>query len=321
MSDRAPAVGVYLGEALARYHFGPAHPFGPLRLAAFEQRLCATGSRDRVRVLDPVAASDAELRRFHTDDYLERVRRQSRTGHGYLDYGDTPAVAGIFEAASSVVGSSLDAARRIVRGDCRRAFTPIGGLHHAARGSAAGFCVFNDCGVVIEALRAEFGIRRIAYVDIDAHHGDGVYYAFESDPLLFIADIHEDGRYLYPGTGAVDERGSGDAYGTKLNLPLPPGADDTAFAAAWEQVERFVDTAQPEFILLQCGADSLRGDPITHLNYSAAAHAHAAARLARLADRHCGGRLLAFGGGGYDLDNLAAAWTAVVDALVAADAR
>ena len=193
---------------------------------------------------------------------------------------------------------------------------PIAGLHHARRDSAAGFCVFNDCGVAIETLRQLHAIRRIAYVDIDAHHGDGVFYAFEADPELCFADLHEDGQYLYPGTGGVSETGRGAARGTKLNIPMPPGADDRAFFRAWEAVESFIDRAAPEFILLQCGADSIAGDPITHMAYSSAAHRHAARRLCILAERHCDGRLLALGGGGYNLRNLAEGWCAVVEAML-----
>jgi acetoin utilization protein AcuC len=160
-------------------------------------------------------------------------------------------------------------------------------------------------------------VQRVAYVDIDAHHGDGVYYSFEEDPELIFADLHEDGRYLYPGSGSESETGRDAARGTKLNVPMPPEADDAAFFTAWERVEAFIDAQRPEFILFQCGADSIAGDPITHLRYSPAAHHHAAQRLLRLAGQHCGGRLLAMGGGGYNRNNLALAWTAVVEALQA----
>jgi acetoin utilization protein AcuC len=194
-------------------------------------------------------------------------------------------------------------------------FVPIAGLHHARRDRAAGFCVFNDIGVAIETLRAVHGVRRIAYVDIDAHHGDGVFYSFEEDPDLIFADIHEDGHYLYPGSGFVQETGRGRAQGTKLNIPMPPGADDTAFRRVWPQVEEFVRAGQPEFILLQAGADSIAGDPITHLQFSPQTHGYAAARLVSLADELCLGRLLATGGGGYNRANLAAAWCEVVQAL------
>ena len=144
-----------------------------------------------------------------------------------------------------------------------------------------------------------------------------MFYAFERDPDLLFADLHEDGRFLYPGTGSRSETGRGAAEGTKLNVPMPPGAGDAAFREAWEEVERYLDDARPELILLQCGADSLAGDPITHLQYSAEAHAHAARRLAALADRHASGRLLAMGGGGYNRANLARAWTRVVEELAA----
>ena len=175
--------------------------------------------------------------------------------------------------------------------------------------------MFNDCGIAIEYLRACYGLRRVAYIDIDAHHGDGVFYSFEEDAELLFADLHQDGRTLYPGTGHVNETGSGDAAGTKLNIPLPPFSDDTVFHKAWPLVEDYLRRGRPEFILLQCGADSIKGDPITNMEFSPAAHAHAAARLRDIADEFCEGRMLAMGGGGYNHDNLAAGWTAVVEAM------
>jgi acetoin utilization protein AcuC len=148
------------------------------------------------------------------------------------------------------------------------------------------------------------------------HHGDGVFYEFEDDPDVVCVDIHEDGQFLYPGTGSVHETGSGGAEGTKLNLPLAPGSGDREFLRAWEKAERFVDQARPEFVILQCGADGLAGDPLADLRLTAAAHAHAARRLVALAERHAGGRLMAFGGGGYSLENVSAAWCAVLEVLL-----
>ncbi|HKK13920.1 MAG TPA: acetoin utilization protein AcuC [Gammaproteobacteria bacterium] len=307
---------MYIGEALARYGFGAGHPFGPDRMDAFWKRACAQGLDRQVAVREPVAADQALIERFHSHQYVEQVKVQSRTGSGFLDCGDTPAFPGVYEAAATVVGTTVQAAWNLLDGRCRRAFSPIAGLHHARRDGAAGFCVFNDCGVAIETLR-DRGVGRVAYVDIDAHHGDGVFYAFEDDPDLIFADLHEDGRYLYPGTGAADEQGRGPGRGSKLNIPMAPDAGDEAFRAAFDRVETFLEDRQPQFILFQCGADSVAGDPITHLRYSSAAHAYAARRLCALADRCCEGRLLAMGGGGYSRANLAAAWSAVLAELVA----
>jgi acetoin utilization protein AcuC len=306
---------VYGGEQLGAYGFPHGHPFGPDRFTAFWRELQARGLDRKVEIGAPLACDARTLALFHDPAYIERVQAQSRSGEGYLDYGDTPAFPGVFEAASTVVGSVLDAARWMLEGEERRAFVPIGGLHHARREGAAGFCVFNDIGVTIEWLRTR-GVRRIAYVDIDAHHGDGVFYGFEDDPDLIFADLHEDGHFLYPGTGDASETGRGSAKGTKLNIPLAPGADDAVFQRHWPRVEAFVRAGKPEFVILQAGADSVADDPLTHLRLTPAAHAHAAAQLKAVAREQCAGRVLALGGGGYDRANLANAWCAVVEALL-----
>ncbi len=306
------------GEEIARYGFGSGHPFGPDRHDVFMREMTAEGLDRSVTSLEPRLASREELECFHSARFVELVRERSQAGEGYLDAGDTPAWPGVYEAASYVVGAALVAAEALMEKRSRRAFVPIAGLHHASRSHAAGFCVFNDCGVVIEVLKRRYGLQRIAYVDIDAHHGDGVFYAFEDDPAVVFADMHEDGRFLYPGTGAAGEVGVGAARGTKLNLPLMPGAGDEEFHAAWLQIEQHLESHRPEFILFQCGADSLKGDPITHLQFSEEAHAHAAARLVAIAESHSEGRILGVGGGGYNRRNLARAWTRVVKAFVEA---
>ncbi|MEZ5498893.1 MAG: acetoin utilization protein AcuC [Steroidobacteraceae bacterium] len=315
-ADQPAGLMVVAGAELARYGFGDGHPFGTDRHDVFMAEFNARGHARRSMLEPPRMASDEELASFHDSAYLQRVREQSRSGSGYLDGGDTPAIRGIYEIAATAVGATLTALEGLMSGKCRRAFVPIAGLHHAARGHASGFCVFNDCGVAIEQLRRRYGVRRVAYVDIDAHHGDGVYYAFENDPELIFADLHEDGRYLFPGTGHAEECGQGAAAGTKLNLPLPPGADDAQFALLWPRVLDHLRKFSPEFIILQCGADSLSGDPITHLALSAASHARAARDLAVLADEFARGRLLATGGGGYSRRNIAVAWNEVVGALL-----
>jgi len=309
-------VCVYAGEALARYSFGQDHPFGPLRYGAFCQEFLRRGLDRKTEVCAPASAEQQVIERFHSHDYVEMVKAYSVSGRGYLDHGDTPAFPGIYEAAAVVVGTTLAALDSVMNGHCRRAFVPIAGLHHARRDEAAGFCVFNDCGIAIETLLQQYSLQRIAYVDIDAHHGDGVLYGFNDNPAVFIVDVHEDGHTLYPGTGFANETGSGVAAGTKLNIPMPKGANDALLAQKWQQAEAFLRDARPEIIMLQCGADSLAGDPITHMAYSDRAHAAVTRSLCAIADEFCDGRLLALGGGGYNLGNIARAWCAVVEAMV-----
>lgn len=308
-------VGACHDPLQARYGFGDGHPFGYDRFDAFWKE---ANSRNLDKRTLPIAARSAtrqELEAFHTQPYLEFITRRCAQG-GYLDGGDTPALPGIFEAASRVAGATLNAVAGVMAGEYRRAFVPIAGLHHAGRDHAAGFCVLSDIGVAVEYLRRAHRQQRIAYVDIDAHHSDGVFYAYEADPDLMFADFHEDGRFLYPGTGRADETGSGAAVGTKLNIPLPPGSGDAEFSSAWEQVERYLRKQAPQFILFQCGADSIEGDPITHLRYTPATHAYAAGRLCMLADELCDGRIVGLGGGGYNRRNLARAWCGVVEAFL-----
>ena len=306
------------GDELSQYHFGEDHPFGPKRYRAFKDEFEKRGLDRQVKLCSPKTATEQQLGLFHTRDYINKVKLLSEKGFGYLDYGDTPARQGIYEAACTVVGSTLAAIDHIMQGDCHHAFNPIAGLHHAARNRAAGFCVFNDCGIAIEYLRKQYNIQHIAYVDIDAHHGDGVFYAFEDDKDLTLVDFHQDGHTLYPGTGFSDETGKKDATGTKLNIPLPPECTDEMVLALWESAEDFIDNAQPEFILLQCGADSIEGDPITELKLTPKFHKHVAHRLSLLANKHCQGRLLAMGGGGYNLENIAQGWNAVIEGLIKA---
>jgi len=314
---RVAKVCLYLSDDLGRYGFPDEHPFGPDRQAAFWREVQKQGLDKKVEINSSRPATREEIERFHTGEYVERVIALSRAGHGFIDYGDTPAFPGVYEAAAHVVGAALDGVKRIMKGECKRTFQSIGGLHHARRERAAGFCVFNDLGVVTETLRAEYGVKRVAYVDIDVHHGDGMFYPFESDPVVIFADIHEDGRFLYPGTGAASEIGKGKAEGMKLNIPMMPGAGDAEFVKVWPKVEALLRDKPPEIILFQCGADSIAGDPLAHLHYSPAAHAYAAKHLCLLADELCEGRIMGFGGGGYDRYNLAQAWSAVLSELLA----
>lgn len=266
-------------------------------------------------VVDPVSASERDLLLFHTKEYIDRVREASATGRGNLGSEDTPAYPGVYEASLFPVGSTLKGLDLIMEGEFDHFFNPVGGLHHSAPDEARGFCVFNDSVIAISKALNTYKLRSVAYVDIDAHHGDGVYYEFEPDPRVIIGDVHEHGRFLYPGTGDDTETGTGFATGTKLNVSLLPGSGDKEFVRAFDKVEEFVRKSKPEMIFFQCGADGLVGDPITDLNYTPAAHAYAAKKLHVLAHEQCGGKILAMGGGGYNPLNVALAWEAVAKEL------
>ncbi|MFQ5941145.1 MAG: acetoin utilization protein AcuC [Nitrososphaerales archaeon] len=308
------SVGIMYGDALTKYGFGSSHPLGSDRLGAFWSKFQAEGfdKAQNIVIEGPVMAEEDALLNFHSKTYVEFVKKASEFGHGFLDYGDTPAYKGVFEAGSYVVGSTLKALDMVMNGKVDHAFNPIGGLHHARRESAAGFCVFNDIGIAIVAARSYYNVRKIAYVDIDAHHGDGVFYEFNKDPDLFIVDVHEDGKYLYPGTGFEYETGDEGAEGTKLNLPMKPHADDGEFINAFMRAEEFLADTEPELIIMQCGGDCIKGDPLTHLNFSKNVHIHATNFLHKLAHRHCSGKMVALGGGGYNRNNIAMAWVEVV---------
>jgi acetoin utilization protein AcuC len=312
---------VFFGEQLASYSFGNAHPFNSNRIHAFWSKFCALrlDKSTQIHIESPETIQEEILLRFHDREYIDLVKKCSKVGTGFLDSGDTPAFRGVFEASSYVIGTSVKALELVMekRDGILHAFNPIGGLHHSRRGYAGGFCVFNDIGIIILIARQKYGIKRISYVDIDAHHGDGVYYEFEDDPALYIADTHEDGRYLYPGTGNESENGLGDAKGTKLNIPLKPESGDSDFFNALERIKDFVDrTARPELIIFQCGADCMNGDPLTHLRCSPKVHRFASEILHQLSHKHSDGRIIALGGGGYNPVNIASAWTEVISTFV-----
>ena len=312
---------VFFGDESSKYGFGITHPFNSNRIYSFWSKFeeMSLDKSNKIIIEKPRLAHDEELQQFHTREYIDLVKDYSQSKRGFLDKGDTPAFEGMFEAACFVVGSSLKALDIVMteRDKILHSFNPIGGLHHAKRNSAGGFCIFNDIGIIITTAKKKYNLNRICYVDIDAHHGDGVYYEFENDPTVFIADIHEDGHFLYPGTGSKSETGLGDAKNTKLNIPLGPNSGDTEFIDAFKKVEEFIESnAKPELIILQCGTDGIRGDPLTHLQYSSNAHRYAAEKLHIISHKYCGGKIIALGGGGYNQENIGNGWTQVIRSFI-----
>jgi acetoin utilization protein AcuC len=309
---------LFYGEALRRYAFPAGHPFRVERVERFWNVINQEGilNSEMVQVCEPVIASENDILAFHIPEYVNFVKKASKIGTGYLDAGDTPAFKGVYEASLYTVGTTLKALEMVMSGEASNAFNPIGGLHHAWKDRASGFCVFNDAAIAITMAKTRYKLSRILYVDIDAHHGDGVFYEFYNDSEVFIADMHEDGRLLFPGTGFENEIGSGSAAGRKMNIVLDAGSGVKEFKKGFAKVIQFAERAEPELILLQCGADGLAGDPITHLKYTPECHKFAAEQLYILSERFCQGKIVAMGGGGYNLDNVARAWLEIVKGLM-----
>jgi len=299
-------------EAYRRFDYGPGHPLRMERLGLTYALMEAYGltTLPTTRVIAPEPAPDPVLRGFHTAEYLE-VLRAASAGHEVpmpyrygLGPGDNPIWPGVYEASALACGGSVRAAELVAAGEVDRAFAFAGGLHHALPDRASGFCYLNDAVLAIQALRAR-GLR-VCYVDIDAHHGDGVQFAFYDSPDVLTISTHERGDRLFPGTGFVEEMGTGAGRGYAVNLPLHPHTDDQVYLEAFEAVAPpLVRAFRPDVVVAQLGIDSHRTDPLTHLALSVEGFAEAVGRIVRLAPR-----LVALGGGGYDLSNVARAWTA-----------
>jgi acetoin utilization protein AcuC len=268
-----------------------------------------------VRVCQPAPASIEAVARFHTREYIEILRAASAgdwlpdAARYGLGPGDNPIFTGLWEAAQLVAGGSILAARLVADGEVDRAFHFAGGLHHAVPDRASGFCYVNDAVLAIMTLRDRGW--RVAYVDIDAHHGDGVQFAFYSDRDVLTVSTHERGDRLFPGTGFVSEMGEGAGLGFSVNLPLQPFTDDDVYRPAFEAVvPPLLAAFRPDAVVLQLGIDSHRTDPLTHLSLTVQGFVAAVERLLPLAPR-----VVALGGGGYDLPNVARAWTAAWAAI------
>ncbi|HEY7827395.1 MAG TPA: acetoin utilization protein AcuC, partial [Candidatus Limnocylindrales bacterium] len=290
------------GPRSETYDFGPGHPLTPHRFGPGIDLLRTVGA---LPGLAPEPAGDPELLEVHAAGYLAAVKRLSLDPHGEAEaglaiYGDDPPFAGMHEAAAAVAGGSLRAMEAILRGEVEHALHPGGGLHHAMRSRASGFCIYNDPALAIAAARRAG--QRVLYVDLDVHHGDGVQAIHDQDPGVLTFSIHESGRTLFPGTGFEDELGEGVAAGTSVNLPLEAGTGEGPWLAGVRALVPGLAAAfGPELIVSQHGADSHAWDPLAHLRVTTTAMGEAARLVDELAHRHAGGRWLATGGGGYDV--------------------
>lgn len=297
-------------EVWARGH-GPAHPLKPERLERTYRLLEEVGALEapNVTVIPPRQATKEELTLFHTREYVRAVRALSEgdptvpARRFNFGPGDNPVFSGMYDSEGLKVGSALQAARMLHAGELDVAFSYSGGLHHGGPDFASGFCVFNDAAVAIHWLLGHG--RRVAYVDVDVHHGDGVQNAFYEDPRALTISIHQDGRTLFPGTGFIGETGAGPGEGFNLNLPLPPRTGDETYLWAFRQVvPPMVERFQPDVLVTQMGVDTHFEDPLASLALTTNGHAQIFAALEELSPIW-----LALGGGGYNLDVVPRSWS------------
>jgi acetoin utilization protein AcuC len=327
------AVQVVWDDALAAYDFGPDHPLAPIRVdltVRLARELGLVGDDDapgagRARLVVPDLADDELLGLVHGRAYVQAVKKcgggpdRSDLEHG-LGTSDNPTFPGMHEASALVVGATVAAARAVWTGQADHAVSVAGGLHHAMPDLASGFCVYNDPAIAIRWLLEE-GATRVAYVDIDVHHGDGVERVFWDDPRVLTISVHESGRYLFPGTGFPEDRGGPTAEGTAVNLPLPPGTGDAGWLRAFHAVvPPLLEAFAPQVLVTQHGCDSHVLDPLAHLALTVDGQRAAYQALHRLAHEVAGGRWVACGGGGYALvDVVPRAWSHLIGIAAGAD--
>ncbi|HOT07327.1 MAG TPA: acetoin utilization protein AcuC [Methanotrichaceae archaeon] len=300
---------LYYTECFMGYDFGPEHPMQPARLMLTNRLIEEYGMlvdwhAERV---EPYYASDRELLSVHTTGYLEALQAEEPNPAFGLSDQDNPVFPGMYDAARMIAGASIEAAKRVVQEDCS-AFNFAGGLHHAMPDRASGFCLINDAALAILALRQRFS--RVLYIDIDGHHGDGVQSIFYDDPSVLTLSIHQSGEHIFPGTGFVDELGSGDGLGYSVNIPLPSRSDDAFYQRAFSEIVAPVFRwFCPEAVVAQLGVDAHYADPLTSLNLTLSGYAGLVRCIRRLTDRYSEGRLLALGGGGYNMEVVPLAWS------------
>jgi len=317
-----PRAAFVYDDALSRHELRSDHPMRPVRLRYTHQLLQEYGAFDHpdAVLLDPRAATEDELTWLHTGEYVAAVKALGagasgvdQARFGFSGRGDNPVYPGMFDAAALSTGGTLLAAEMVASGEVGAAFNISGGLHHAAAGHASGFCVFNDPALAIHYLLNR-GMR-VAYVDIDAHHGDGVQEAFYADDRVLTISLHESGQYLFPGTGFVSESGVGAGLGYSVNLPFFPYTGDEEYVPAFNQVVLpLVRAFAPDVLVTQLGIDSYHSDPLTHLQMTTEGFTEVLRQFARI-----GLPWLALGGGGYDVTAVARAWTLAYGVMLGVD--
>jgi len=295
-------------EDQLKYKFNSHHPFNQLRLKVTLDLLRRLGAINNQQIVQPRYASDEELQLIHDSGYINAVKlagsdqlSPEKAENFGLGTEDTPIFPGMHEASALLVGGTLTAVDYVMTGKAKHALNLGGGLHHGFKGKASGFCIYNDSSVAIKYLQEKYKVR-VLYVDTDAHHGDGVQWSFYDDPDVCTLSIHETGRYLFPGTGNINERGQGKGYGYSFNIPVDAFTEDESWLEAYRtSLSEVAAFFKPDVILTQNGADSHYLDPLTHLSSTMKIYQEIPKLAHSIAHQYCDGKWIAVGGGGYDI--------------------
>ncbi len=304
-------MGVIHGEDYYKISFAPFSLWGSWRerFKLFIDYLDKTGFLDgKIKFFEPMMASEEEITLVHDKGYIEFVRKLDDMGRGFLDFRETVAYKGVFEDAKVVVGGTISALNLVMRGKVDHGFNPNGGFHHAKRGEAGGFCIFNDIAVAVKIAELKYKLRKIAVIDIDGHHADGTQEILYKEPVLKVS-THKYAPFFYPGTGSIYEIGEGEGKGFNINIPLPHGTGDDVFIYLFREiVEPLLDKYSPELIVAQLGADGHLNDPLVGLKLTTTSYAYVAEQLDKISHKKCKGKIVALGGGGYNPLNTAKTW-------------
>ena len=309
-------VAIFYDKKFMEYDLGPNHPLHQNRILLHYELSKALGILENPGVIEPefLPATDEHLALVHSREYIEQIQKLSTMDHfSPLDREDTFAFPDAYNVTRLLVGGTIAAIDSVMNGQVDHSWNPGGGLHHAHTNKAAGFCIFNDVAIGCHYLKYKHGVKRILYLDIDVHHGDGVQEQFYADPSVLTLSIHQTGRTIFPQSGFTNEIGEGEGLGYSVNVPLPPYTNDEQYLEAFEAiVPPVVEAYKPEVILMQNGVDTHFQDELGNLILTTRAFDHISARVHELAHKHVKGRLVAVGGGGYSYLSVPRCWTVIL---------
>ena len=308
--------GFLYGDIYLKHETGSGHPERPERLTAIVARLKQNGLLNELVALKPVPASTDWLRTVHTQEYIERVRKDCQGGSGYVDSPDSPASADSYQVALNAVGGVQSAIDAVMEGKIQNAFCAIRPPgHHALKDKAMGFCLFNNVAIAAKYIQQKHKLARVLIVDWDVHHGNGTQAIFDEDPTVFYFSVHQ--SPFYPGTGSAEDKGVGKGLGSKFNVPLPAGCGDADYRKAFEERLKPAAAAfKPDFVLISAGFDAANGDTLGGMKVTPQGYAELTRIVKGIAEASCHGRLVSMLEGGYNTEALAASVEAHVRVLM-----